>query len=139
DPTSGDYVNALKTLNTELGTTPSQWDWVINAFKLARQYFDCDTKLIINEYGIENNTSLMNSYVAIINALKAENLIDGVGIQAHSFSTQRYGSVPANQTIAQAYSDHSQFLLNNLNLLASTGLPIQVTELDIDGNVSLDA
>lgn len=49
--------------------------------------------------------------------LQAENLIDQVGVQAHAFSTR--GSATAIEA--------------NLNNLATTGLPIYVTELDIDG------
>jgi endo-1,4-beta-xylanase len=122
DATSGDYVNALKSLNTELNTTAGTYDWVINAFKLARQYFPSTTKLVLNEYGVENDESKMASYITLINLLKAENLVDIVGMQAHAFSTKMYGS------------DNTALLTTTLNTLAATGLPIQITEMDIDGN-----
>jgi len=128
DAASGDYVNALKSLNAELGTTPGQYDWIINSFKLARQYFPCETKLVLNDYGIENNTAMATSYLAIVNLLKADNLIDIVGMQGHSFSTRKYSA-------AQSFEDHTAFLRSNLELIASAGLPIMITELDIDGNV----
>jgi endo-1,4-beta-xylanase len=134
DAGSGDYVNALKSLNTELGTSAGNYDWVVNAFKLARQYFGCETKLMINEYAIENSPIAMADYTTIVQLLKDENLVDVIGIQTHSFSTQVYGAgLPA------AYTNNTANLTTNLNTLAAKGYPIMVTEFDIDGDVSLDA
>ena len=127
DAASGDYLNALRSLNTELSTSPGTYDWVINAFKLARKTFGCDVKLILNEYGIENDAAHMADYREIIQALKEENLVDIVGMQAHSFSTQKYNN-------SQTYESHTAFLAQNLDSLASEGLPIMITELDIDGD-----
>ena len=126
DPASGDYVNALKSLNAELGTTPGQFDWVVNSFKLARQYFPCETKLVLNEYNAE--TILTDDYVTLVNLLKADNLLDVVGLQAHSFSTRKYNA-------SQSFADHTAYLKGQLDKIAATGLPIMITELDIDGNV----
>lgn len=50
--------------------------------------------------------------------LKAENLIDGVGEQGHAFTT---------------FNTPATTLTNNLNRLAAAGLPLYITELDIDG------
>lgn len=134
DSGSGDYLNALKSLNTELGTTPGKYDWIVNSFKLARQYFPCETKLVLNEYGIESNAAMNTDYVELINLLKEDKLIDVVGMQTHSFSTQLYSSyTPTNVSNANIN------LSNNLNAIASTNIPVMVTELDIDGDVSLDA
>jgi len=130
DDTSGGYVNALKSLNNELGTESGPYDWIVNSFKLARQYFPCETKLVLNEYGIENESEKTAEYVTIIELLKKDNLIDVVGMQAHSFSTRRYGNGPLEDTTAN--------LENNLNTMAATGLPLMVTEMDIDGDASLD-
>ncbi len=130
DDTSGDYVNALKSLNGELGTESGPYDWIVNAFKLARQYFPCETKLMINEYRVENEPAFTEEYVAIIELLKKDNLIDVVGMQAHSFSTRRYGN--------GSFEDATANLENNLNTMASTGLPLMVTEMDVDGDASLD-
>jgi GH35 family endo-1,4-beta-xylanase len=134
DAGSGDYVNALKSLNAELGTTPGTYDWVVNAFKLARKYFPCETKLVLNEYEIESNSDMNADYVVLINTLKNENLIDAVGMQTHTFNTQLYSPyTPSNIAAANAN------LLNNLNSIAATDLPIMITELDVDGDISLDA
>src|SRR5690606_27885792 len=48
-------------------------------------------------------------------------LIDGIGVQCHAFSTRGEASA----------------ITANLNTLAKTGLPIQATELDIDGPADL--
>ncbi len=108
---SGKYINALG------GSGASGWDWVLTSFRLARQYFP-NSKLWLNDYSIINSTSSTNTYMTIINLLKAENLIDAVGEQGHAFTT---------------FNTASSTLLNNLNTLAASGLPLYITELDIDG------
>ncbi len=110
-----DYAKALG------GAGTTGWDWVITSFRLARQYFP-KSKLILNEYSVINSTATTQQYIALINLLKAENLIDGIGEQAHAFTT--YG-VPVSTLKA------------NLDLLAATGLPIYLTEVDIDGTTDL--
>jgi endo-1,4-beta-xylanase len=124
---SSDYVDVV---NEPLHAKPSfrnaiggdgktGWDWIIWSFEQARKYFS--GKLLINEYGIINDTNATNKYIAIINLLKDRNLIDGIGIQCHQFN-MNYVSVNTMKT--------------NLDKLAATGLPIYVSELDIDGNDS---
>jgi len=107
----GNYIKALG------GSGVTGWDWVINSFRMARQYFPAATKLWINDYNVVSSSSRTQTYLNIINLLKAENLIDGIGVQAHAFST----------TVA------SSIITTNLNSLAASGLPIYATELDIDG------
>jgi Glycosyl hydrolase family 10/Cadherin domain len=51
--------------------------------------------------------------------LQAEHLIDAIGVQGHAFSTRP--NIPMSTHVA------------NLDALAATGLPIYVTEFDIDG------
>jgi endo-1,4-beta-xylanase len=109
-PANGNYIAALG------GTGASGWEWVLQSFRLARQHFP-NAKLGINEFSVTNNATDMQRYIGIIQLLQAEQLIDTVGVQGHAFSTR----VPNSTT------------LTNLNLLATTGLPIYVTELDIDG------
>ncbi len=77
-PDSG-YRNALG------GNGKTGWDWVVNAFKLARQSFSPNTKLLINEYNILSSPAITNSYIALIDTLKVRGLIDGIGIQGHYF------------------------------------------------------
>ena len=113
---SGNYARALGGAN---GTDGTGWDWVLNAFRLAKQHFP-NTKLMLNDYSITNSNSATTQYLQIIDILKREQLIDTVGVQGHAFSTT--GDMAVHKA--------------NLDRLAATGLPIQVTELDIDGVVS---
>jgi endo-1,4-beta-xylanase len=111
DQGSGNYIQALG------GNGSTGWDWVINSFKLARKHFP-DTPLMLNDYSVENTTANAQKYLGIIKLLHAENLIDAIGIQGHAFSTR---GVPVATLKA------------NLDLYATTGLPVYITELDIDG------
>jgi endo-1,4-beta-xylanase len=106
----GNYINALG------GAGTTGWDWVLESFRLAREYFP-DAQLMVNDYNIVNNRSNVSRYLGLINLLKAENLIDQIGVQGHAFSTR--GSTSEME--------------RNLDELAATGLPIQVTEFEIDG------
>ena len=108
----GNYINALG------GTGISGWDWVITSFRMARKYFP-NSKLLINEYNIVNSRTNTLQYIEIINLLKADSLIDGIGVQAHAFST---------------YGVDAGVIKSNLDLLASTDLPVYASELDIDGS-----
>ncbi len=114
DNRKSDSGNYIKTLG---GAGSTGWDWVLEAFRLARQYFP-NTKLIINDYGITTRSSATNQYLKIIHLLQKENPIDGIDLQEHAFET---ASAPL--------SVHSA----NLEALAATGLPIYITELDIHG------
>lgn len=106
-----DYAKALG------GAGVTGWDWLIKSFRMARKYFP-NSKLILNEYGVINSTTETQKYIKIIKLLQVDNLIDGIGEQAHAFST--YGTSAATLTA-------------NLDALAATGLPIYITEMDIDG------
>lgn len=99
------------------GDGDSGWDWVLNAFRMAREIFPPETRLMLNDYSIINSSSNTSTYLQIIELLQAENLIDIIGEQGHAFTT-----TAATTTMR-----------TNLNALAATGLPIQITELDIDG------
>jgi endo-1,4-beta-xylanase len=110
----GNYYEALG------GAGATGWDWIITAFTLAREYFP-NAKLMLNDYSITNDRSSAERYVGIIKLLQARDLIDLVGIQGHAFSTTEAAPMPNTRA--------------NLDYLANkTGLPIYVTELDIDGN-----
>jgi len=102
------------------GDGATGWDWVITAFQLARQYFP-NAKLLINEYGTENDPNARNQYLTIINLLKARGLIDGIGVQAHYFNLD---SMNASQ------------MTTALNAYAATGLDVYISELDITGGGS---
>ncbi len=107
-------VNYARALG---GAGATGWDWIITAFRLARHYFP-HSKLIMNEYSVINNANATHNYINIINLLKADTLIDGIGEQAHAFTT-------SGTSVAT--------LQANLDLLAATGVPIYLTEMDIYG------
>jgi endo-1,4-beta-xylanase len=107
---AANYADALG------GSGASGWEWILRSFRLARQYFP-GKKLVLNEYGLLNDATQMGRYVQIINLLKAENLVDVVATQAHSFEIKDAATAT---------------LTANLTTLAATGLPIMITEMDID-------
>jgi endo-1,4-beta-xylanase len=112
DEGGGNYIAALG------GDGESGWDWIIESFRLARRHFPKST-LMINEYSVTNDAEATAKYKSIIELLQREKLIDAIGVQGHSFST-------TEETPMTVHRD-------NLDALAATGLPIYVTELDVDG------
>ncbi|WP_210464197.1 endo-1,4-beta-xylanase [Rufibacter roseolus] len=102
------FINAIG------GTGATGWDWVIWSFQKARQYFP-NAKLILNDYSILGNTTNTTNYIKIINLLKARNLIDGIGVQGHGLE----------------YAQSTK-ITSSLNSLQQTGVPIYVTELDLE-------
>jgi endo-1,4-beta-xylanase len=96
------------------GAGTTGWDWVIWSFEKTRQYFP-NAKLLLNDYNIINSDSETTQYLTIINLLKDRGLIDGIGEQAHFLETTSITT-----------------LQNNLNRLAATGLPIYISELDVN-------
>ena len=108
---NGNYIDALG------GRGASGYDWIVTAFTMARERFP-NAKLVINEYNIVSSSSNANKYKRIIELLQAENLIDVIGVQAHAFST----------------TGSSTTITDQLDKLGDTGLPIMVTEMDIDGS-----
>ena len=76
-------------------------------------------KLLINDYNITNKPEATRRYREIVELLQKDGLVDGIGVQGHAFATKP--DVPMSVHKA------------NLDYLAQTGLPIYVTELDIDG------
>jgi endo-1,4-beta-xylanase len=102
------YKNALG------GDGTTGWDWVIKSFELARYYFP-KAKLLINEYNILNTGTNVQTYSQIINLLKTRDLIDGIGCQGHFLESTSAATVRTN-----------------LNTLALLGLPIYITEFDLN-------
>lgn len=112
DEGGGNYIEALG------GSGETGWDWILESYRLARTHFP-RARLLINDYNITNKPRNTRRYREIIDLLRKQNLVDGIGVQAHAFATKR--DVPMSVHKA------------NLDDLAGTGLPIYVTELDIDG------
>lgn len=106
------YKNALG------GDGATGWDWVIKAFELARLHLSPNTKLHLNEYSVINSYATNAQFRQIINLLKDRGLIDGIGVQGHGFEVDGGASMSTLQA--------------NLDSLAATGLPIYITEFDIN-------
>ena len=126
---SGNYVEALGGYN---GTDGTGWDWVLNAFRLAREYFP-DTSLMINDVNITALTDATTEYLGIIENLQAEDLVDVIGIQGHAFEFTP--GVPGPTVWRRPWLAESDMAVHRANLdrLAATGLPIHITELELDG------
>ena len=114
------YMNALG------GTGKTGWDWVITAFTWARAYMLPGVKLLVNDYSILQDNALTGRYIGLIDTLRARNLIDGIGIQGHYFEFRSpQGAVPA-------YVYPVSTLKANLDRLTALGLPVYISEFDID-------
>lgn len=96
------------------GDGETGWDWLINAFALARAHFP-DAELILNDYNILILGQFTNDYLAVIERLQSRGLIDGIGLQAHFLER---AELPVVQS--------------NLDALAATGLPIYISELELN-------
>lgn len=112
DEGGGNYLDALG------GAGVSGWDWILESFRLGRKYFPASV-LMINDYSITDNDGDTSRYLQIIELLKRESLVDAIGIQGHAFATTAKTPMSVHQ--------------GNLDRLAGSGLPLYVTELDIDG------
>jgi GH35 family endo-1,4-beta-xylanase len=96
------------------GDGATGWDWVLTSFELARKHFP-NAQLLLNDYNILVLPQATSDYVALVNLLKDRGLIDGVGEQAHFLER---AELPVLQ--------------QDLDALAATGLPIYISELDVN-------
>jgi endo-1,4-beta-xylanase len=115
------YKNALG------GDGKTGWDWVITAFEMARQYCAPGVKLILNEYNVLSSGDMTASYLRIIALLQERDLIDGIGIQGHYFEFRSSTDDAPNNYVYDINT-----IKSNLDRLAATGLPVYITEFDID-------
>jgi len=108
--TTPSYINGLG------GTGASGFDWIANAFKIARQACP-NALLLLNDY---NNIELAgdnNHTIDIVTRIKAAGApIDGVGAQSHG--------------LANASAANVKRLIDNIT--TKTGLPVYITEFDLN-------
>ncbi len=97
------------------GAGTTGWDWVIKAFEMARAHFP-KAELLLNDYSILTMSSSTESYLNIVRLLQDRDLIDGIGEQGHFYER----------------SPELAVLSTNLASLAATGLPVYITELDLN-------
>ncbi len=107
--TTPSYVNALG------GAGASGYDWIVQSFKWAHQYCP-NAVLVLNDYNnIEYDYANKNT-IDIVNRIRAAGApIDAIGAQAHA-----------------AYSMSTSTVKTYLDRLAATGLPVYITEYDIN-------
>jgi endo-1,4-beta-xylanase len=101
------YKNALG------GDGSTGWDWVIWAYETTREYCP-HAKLLINEY-FEPGRNDVDQFIELVTLLKDRHLVDGIGVQLHAFEQ-------VSDDVIRSMLDH----------LARTGLPIYISELDIN-------
>jgi GH35 family endo-1,4-beta-xylanase len=102
------------------GTKENDFDWQIWLFSEARKIFP-NTKLVLNDYGLEGDRKAIRDQLELFKVLRDRGIIDGFGTQAHCFNVDR----PSADTIK-----------SSLDFMATSGLPIYATELDMNGGVS---
>ncbi len=100
------------------GDGDTGWDWVIWCFEEAREVFP-DAKLLLNEYNVLNYTSTCEDFLEIVKILQERDLIDGVGLQAHSLESIDISTIKAN-----------------LDLVAATGIEVYISEYEARGDDS---
>jgi GH35 family endo-1,4-beta-xylanase len=134
------YMDQIDVLNEQLrthapgtgyfrdalgGTGTTGYDWQIWIFEKARQHFP-NSKLVLNDYGLENDQSAINEMLGLVKVLRDRGLIDGFGTQSHHFNVDQMAAIPTT-------------LKNRIDLMASGGVPVYATELDLRGTASDEA
>ena len=102
------------------GTKANDYSWQIWLFGQARAIFP-NTKLVLNDYGLEGDPKAIKDQLELFKVLRDRGLVDGFGTQAHCFNVDK----PSADTIKAS-----------LNLMATSGIPIFVTELDMNGGIN---
>ena len=107
------------------GTGKTGWDWIVQAFTWARQYCMKGVKLILNEYNVLHDNTVTTNYLRLIDTLRVRNLIDAIGIQGHYFEFR-------STAAAGGYVYGVATIKANLERLVATGLPVYISEFDIN-------
>lgn len=103
------YINGMG------GAGASGYDWIVNAFKWARQACP-NAILILNDYNTIEYGNDNTHFIDIVNKIKAAGApVDAIGAQAHA-----------------AFNVPTSTVKGYLDKLAATGLPVYITEYDID-------
>lgn len=98
------------------GDGTSGYDWIVQAFQWAHQYCP-NSILIMNDYNTIEYANDNSHFIDIVNRIKAAGApIDAIGAQAHAAYSMSTSTV-------QMYLD---------KLASSTGLPVYISEYDIN-------
>jgi GH35 family endo-1,4-beta-xylanase len=96
------------------GAGATGYDWVIKSFQMARAHFP-HARLLINEFNTVILGQFTDDYLTVIKLLQDRKLLDGIGEQGHFLERADVAEVKAN-----------------LDKLGATGLPIYISELDLN-------
>lgn len=99
-------------------------DYVVEAFRLAREYGNPDDIHFINDYNLEYNLDKCKGIIQLVEYIESKGeVVDGIGTQMHIDINSDKGKIA-----------------EMLELLAATGKLIKISELDIGlGGVSTNA
>ncbi|KAF4614610.1 hypothetical protein D9613_003395 [Agrocybe pediades] len=118
--TDSEILNEDGSLRSSVWSNVFGESFVALAFGYARQA-DPHAKLYINDYNLDSNNAKTQGMVALVKRVNSGgNIIDGIGTQMHLGAGGAGGASAA------------------LTALASTGLDVAITELDIAGASSND-
>jgi endo-1,4-beta-xylanase len=110
--TTPSYANAIG------GGTNGTWQWITNAFVWAREACP-KAVLVLNDYSNIEYKEHQDRYIAIVKAIQAAGApIDAVGAQSHDLDDEGMELATVKGFVEHMY--------------AETGLPIYVTEMDIN-------
>jgi len=101
------------------GTQETDYEWQIWLFQQGRTIFP-NTKLVLNDYGLEGDFKAIKAQLELCKVLRDRGLLDGFGTQAHAFNVDKPGA---------------DTLRASLDAMALSGVPIFVTELDMNGGI----
>lgn len=99
----------------------TNYEWVVEVFRIAKQYKPANCTLILSEYNVLKTASTRTSFKTIIQRLVNEGLIGGIGCQAHFLE-----AVPAAD------------LKSRIDELAAYGVPVYITEYDVSKSSDTD-
>jgi endo-1,4-beta-xylanase len=104
-----------KYINGMGGSGTSGYDWVVTAYKWARKYCP-NAELIINDYNILEYDNHHSKFMTMMQALLAAGApIDAIGAEGHD-----------------TYLKNTDRVKLRLDDLTTTGLPVYITEYDIN-------
>ena len=108
-----------RSAREQIGGTNGDWQWIANAFEWADEACP-NAILILNDYNIVEWSGDNQHFIDIVNTIQAAGApIDAVGSQSHGLSN----AASASNLINLATKLHDD-----------TGLPLYITEYDIDLN-----
>lgn len=103
-----EYIDALG------GTGETGWDWIIQAFVLARERFP-SSQLLLNDYKVTSTDVGGVQFMQLATVLKQRDLIDGIGVEGHFLE-----------------DTDATTITTKLNDIAVLDLPLYLADLDLN-------